>query len=347
MNERIVVWGAGSTGGLIGALLHRAGQDVLMVDNDTAHVQAIRETGLAIEGPVDQFCVPVPALHPDEMKERFGILILAVQARDTSAALRRAYRNLREDGFVLPVQNGVNTQLVAQLVGAQRTLGALVNFLSVRERPGQVTFLARGSVVVGELDGQITPRVGAIAQALQAVDPSVVTTDNIKGHVWGHLGFQTLMYATAITGEPVASCLLREDLRGLFHRLGSEVMAAASLGRVRPEGFAGFNPGAFHPGAELTHVISTLEAIVADAQAHGREHSSAWADLTVHHRRTEARAHLGAVIDAALRCGLEVPLVRRLLAILREVEAGRRPIALANMDELVRALDPTAEQLRN
>ncbi|MDH5589556.1 MAG: 2-dehydropantoate 2-reductase, partial [Gemmatimonadota bacterium] len=54
-------------GGSIGAWLHRAGVEVLFVDADRAHVAAIRERGLRITGPVDEFTVRAQAVTPEEL----------------------------------------------------------------------------------------------------------------------------------------------------------------------------------------------------------------------------------------------------------------------------------------
>ena len=68
--DPVVIWGAGAMGGSIGAWLHRAGREVLLVDRDAAHVEAIRRDGLRITGPVDAFTQRVPAVTPDDLAGR-------------------------------------------------------------------------------------------------------------------------------------------------------------------------------------------------------------------------------------------------------------------------------------
>src|SRR6185437_10269330 len=65
--ERILVWGAGAIGGTFAAYLRRAGLDVTVVDANTAHVQAIRERGLTITGPIEAFTQPLPAHTTDKL----------------------------------------------------------------------------------------------------------------------------------------------------------------------------------------------------------------------------------------------------------------------------------------
>ena len=67
MAERILIWGAGAIGGSAGAWLKRAGHDITFVDVVADHVAAIREQGLRITGPVDEFSVVVPAFLPTDI----------------------------------------------------------------------------------------------------------------------------------------------------------------------------------------------------------------------------------------------------------------------------------------
>ena len=64
MPERILIWGAGAIGGSVGAWLKRAGHDITFVDVVPEHVAAIRDTGLRITGPVEEFTVHAPAFCP-------------------------------------------------------------------------------------------------------------------------------------------------------------------------------------------------------------------------------------------------------------------------------------------
>ena len=64
-DSRILVWGAGAIGGIIGAYLARAGHEVTFVDIERDHVAAIRGPGLHIHGPVEDFTIQAPAFLPD------------------------------------------------------------------------------------------------------------------------------------------------------------------------------------------------------------------------------------------------------------------------------------------
>ena len=123
-----VVVGAGAIGGTVGARLARDGHDVLFCDADRDHVEAINRNGLTIEGPVEQFTVRAPAVLPQDLPHGLTVCLLAVKAHHTQTALATIAPRLADEGFVVSLQNGINEPAIAEAVGAERTVGAFVNF---------------------------------------------------------------------------------------------------------------------------------------------------------------------------------------------------------------------------
>ena len=91
MAERILIWGAGAIGGSVGAWLKRAGHDITFVDVVPEHVAAIRDGGLRITGPVEQFVVTAPAFTADELAGTWQRIFLAVKAQHTVRGDARAH----------------------------------------------------------------------------------------------------------------------------------------------------------------------------------------------------------------------------------------------------------------
>ncbi|MCV4784814.1 ketopantoate reductase family protein, partial [Escherichia coli] len=85
-----------------------------------------------------------------------------VKAHHTKEAVAQLERHLGAHGFVVSAQNGLNELEIAEAVGRERTVGCFVNFGADYLRPGLVHYGGRGAVVVGELDGEITPRLEAL-----------------------------------------------------------------------------------------------------------------------------------------------------------------------------------------
>jgi 2-dehydropantoate 2-reductase len=339
-----LVWGAGAIGGSIGAALARAGHDVLFVDRAADHVAAINRSGLEITGPIHRYTVHAPARTPEQVEGTFQTVLLCVKAQDTEAAVRALARHLAEDGFVVSAQNGLNERVIAGIVGDARTIGCFVNFGADYDGPGRVMYGGRGAVVVGELDGRRNERIDALHRLLRTFDEDAVLTANIWGYLWSKLIYGALLFATALTDEPIADVLEAGRYRPVLAALGQEVVVVAAAERVRLERFDGFDPAAFTAGAAADALARSFADMVAFNRRSAKTHSGIWRDLAVRRRRTEVDAQLGPIVEIGRKHGVATLLSSRLIALIHEVEDGRRQQAWATLDALAAADEGTGEE---
>src|SRR5262249_43391092 len=159
-------------------------QSVLFVDQDVDHVRVMNQRGLTIRGFQETFTVAVEATTPDALPGQLDAVLLAVKAPATEAAVNAFAPRLSNDGYVVSLQNGLNELTIARIVGEQRIVGAFVNFSADYLEPGLIHFAGRGAFVIGELDGQLTPRLEALQGALSTWG-HIDQTDNIWGYLWG------------------------------------------------------------------------------------------------------------------------------------------------------------------
>jgi 2-dehydropantoate 2-reductase len=334
---RSLIWGAGAIGGTLGAYLARAGDDVTMVDTVVEHVEAITRRGLRITGPIDEFTVRVPAFTPQTDHVMWGTwdeIILATKAHHTGVAVRTLLPHLTPRGYVVSAQNGLNELVIAEVVGAERTVGAFINFGADYLEPGVIHYGGHGAVVVGEIDGRITPRVNAIRDAWRRFDPRAIATPNIWGYLWGKEAYGAMLFATALTDESIADALAMPAYRHLYIALAREVLAVAAARTVRPEAFDGFDPAAYSTTAPAGAAERSLDALVAHNRRSAKSHSGIWRDLAVRKRPTEVDAQLGIVVTLGAAAGVPTPLTARLVALIHEIERGARARSLDLLDTL-------------
>ena len=338
-NKDILIWGAGAIGGTVGAFLVRAGYNVTFVDIVSDHVAAIRDPqrGLRITGPIDSFTVTAPAITPDQVQGTWQRVFLAVKSQDTAAASRALKPFLADDGYVLSLQNGLCESFIAAEVGPERTVGAFVNFGADWIEPGEILFGNRAAVVVGELDGRITPRLQTLHDDLRHFEPDAIVTDDIASYLWGKLGYGSLLIAQAVGQLGIADCLAREELLPLWRNIAGEVMTVAAAEQVTPQGFNGFSPEAFTAGASEADARASVAAMVAFNRPNAKTHSGIWRDLAIRKRRTEVDMMLGAVVAAGARHDIACPKLAGLIAMIHEIEDGKRPMTDDNLLELMRA----------
>lgn len=331
---RTLIWGAGAIGGTLGAYLARAGHDITLVDHVDAHVRAITERGLRITGPIDEFSVAVPAFTPSELSGTWETIVLATKAHHTETATRALLPHLAENGCVVSAQNGLNELTIAALVGDERAVGSFVNFGADYIEPGVIHYGGHGAVVVGEIDGRLTPRVLAIRDAWSDFDPRAVATPNVWGYLWGKEAYGAMLFATALTTESIADALADARYRALYIALAREILAVANAHGVTPEAFDGFDPNAYRPDALPNAAAESLDALVAHNRRSAKTHSGIWRDLAVRKRPTEVDAQLGIVVTLGAERGLETPLTARLVDLIHDIERGARPQSIETLDAL-------------
>jgi len=331
---KLLVWGAGAIGGTIGAHLARAGHDVTFVDRAEDHVTAVNRMGLRIEGPIAQFVAKAPAFLPDDLAGEFAHVVLAVKAQDTESATRELTPHLAANGYVVSAQNGLNELVIKSIVGEARTMGCFVNFGADYIEPGVIQYAGRGAVVLGEIDGRVTPRIGEMHRAFRDFDDAAIVTTNIWGYLWGKLAYGAQLFATALTNDSIADALADPKYRDVYVEVAREVMRVARARDVTPEGFNGFDPHAFAPDAAREVAERSLDEMVTFNRRSAKTHSGIWRDIAIRKRRTETDAQLGPIVSLGAEAGVAAPLVSRLIELMHEVEDGKRPQSHATLDLL-------------
>ena len=122
---KTAIYGAGSLGTVLGAYLAKAGVDVDLITRNREHVDALNKDGAKIIGTVNM-TVPVHALTPDEMTEKYELIILLTKQLDNVNVLKKLQKNMTDDCIVCTLQNGLPELSVSEVVGEDRTMGCTV-----------------------------------------------------------------------------------------------------------------------------------------------------------------------------------------------------------------------------
>jgi 2-dehydropantoate 2-reductase len=333
--DPILIWGGGAIGGTLAAYWARAGIPVRIVDLVPAHVEACRSGGLRIEGSIESFVQRVPASLPDELSGTYSRIVLAVKAQHTGAALDQLLPHLAADGFILSAQNGLNELLIAERAGKARTMGCFVNFGADWLEPGRIVYGGRGEVVVGEIDGPPRARTQEMHRLLCLFEPAAVLSDNIWGYLWGKLAFAAMLFATSLNNDSMDANFADPLRFPVFDRLGREVIAVALARGIQPVGITGFDPRAFMPGAPEEGARACMAVLAQRRKGAAKQHSGFWRDLAVRKRRTEVDELLGKVVSLGRQAGVATPLLARLIALVHDIEEGRRDISWQTFEALL------------
>ncbi|MHA6616507.1 ketopantoate reductase family protein [Pseudonocardia sp. DLS-67] len=336
MSGSYTVVGGGAIGGTLAFHLARAGHDVDIVDTDAAHVAAIRERGLVIRGADGtERSVRLAACAPDEVTGTLGGVILAVKAHATATAARWIAPRLAVDGYVASLQNGLCEPEIAAQVGAERTVSAFVNLFADLVEPGVIADGGPGALVVGELDGTVSPRVRALVADLQAWGPAVAS-GNVAGFLWSKLAYGIVGAASAAVDDPIFDTIAA--FPDLTVALAREVYAVAAARGIAPESFDAWEADAFPVDAPPERTRAALERFCAWLRTQPKTRTGIWRDIAVRHRPTEVPAQYGPVLRVAAEHGIACPGIVAVLALIGELERGRerRRDNLVQLDEAIR-----------
>jgi len=354
MTKRIAVLGVGAIGGATGAYLIKAGHDVTLIDQWAAHIEKIRSDGLKVSDLNGGFTVPAKALHLSDVsgvKEPFDIVFLSVKSYDTrwSAYLIEPY--LKPTGFILPTQNALNDEVVASVVGFNRTVGC-VTLLSVGVyEPGHICrhdpLDRQHTFTVGELSGLISSRAKEVVALLNAVGPSEATT-NIWGMRWSKLAINCMANAPAgVIGPSIVSLneAQMDTLNLLKVIIGGEVVRTGQASGVNIEPIWGVPPAEFAEATTMETVQKLKEKIAEilskqflpaeelQKKVGTPQRPSLLQDI-IKKRRTEVEFLNGEVIRRSKEVGVPTPMNQAILDLTLKIEIGKAEPDPANIELL-------------
>jgi 2-dehydropantoate 2-reductase len=330
----ITIYGSGAIGGIMGAGMANAGEDVLFVDKAPEHVQAMNAAGLRISG-AKSLTVPARAVLPEDLEGPLGLVFLAVKSQDTEAALDTIAPLAGPDTVVVSLQNGMNPPALAKRLGEKRVVGAFISFPADWQGPGHIEQGGFGNIWIGELDGRKSERLARI-QKLLAHSVNAHITDNITGYLWSKQIDCSLLFAQAVGDQTFADTFGDARYQPVLTALVGEGVGAALAAGVKLESFGAFEPLKLRPRtpAEEKEARAVLNRFADQTRRQIKVRSGQWRDLAVRKRPTEVDHMLGWVIGEGRRRGIAMPLNEALVRQVKELEKGARQRGLHNLDEL-------------
>jgi 2-dehydropantoate 2-reductase len=317
VNRRIAIIGAGAVGSVLGALLHRAGGNVVLIARP-AHTAAIRQHGLRVDGDGGDFIAPVEAA--ESLNFRPDFVLLTVKTQDVVAAVK-ANQTFLNDVPVVTFQNGVRSdELVASILSREQILSAVVLMHVTYLLPGKVTVVYRGELMLGCPFGLRDSRLEDIAHILNQAVPTRLT-DNIQGAHWLKLIVNLNNALPAITNLTVSEVYRSTFLRSLAVGLIREGLRIIGRANIRLESLPEVSVG-------LTKLINWMPSGIAGriAAAKVRRLTTVWPlwgstlQSIRRGRPTEIDYLNGEIVELGKRCGEATPLNSRIVELVHQVE---------------------------
>lgn len=350
MGKRIAFVGAGALGSYVGGYLAHHGQDVTLIDMWPENVEAIRARGIELDGvtPEEKFTVTkAKTMHLTEVQslsrqKPIDIAFVSVKSYDTEWATMLIKPYLAPDGYVVSLQNCVNEERIAGIVGWGRTLGVVSSIISVdmhdaarirRTAPkgGDKHTVFR----IGEVHGTITKRVQELVEMFKVID-SVKGTTNLWGERWSKLTQNGMRNGVcSVTGLTSAQCDQNPAVRRFSIMLGGEgVRVGQALGYplekmhgIEPERLVAASAGSADAMAEIE---GHLEAHAKQNPRGNLQFPSMAQDIRKG-RRTEIEFMNGLIVEKGRALGIPTPSHEKLVDLVLKVERGQLKPSPANL----------------
>src|SRR5271165_6594709 len=349
MDKRIAVIGAGAIGGYTGGQLAHNGFDVTLIDPWPEHIETIRKEGLALEGVTEEeyVCARPKTMHLTEVQQiakqkPIDIAMVAVKSYDTEWATLLIGQYLAPDGYVVSLQNCMNEERIAGIVGWDKTVGAIPALLGAElYAPGRVRrTAAKGASPfevyrVGEVHGRITKRIEELAAMIGTVD-SVKATTNLWGERWSKLCVNGMANGVAAATGMSGNDMNRDDkIRRLSIRLAGEGVRVGQALGYQLEHIRMHEPEVIARAAEgdraaLDEVESAILAVLQSNTRSELARPSMGQDM-LKGRRTEIDFINGVIAAKGQEVGRPAPTHVKLVEVVKQVEHGNIPARPENL----------------
>lgn len=302
---RIAIIGSGGVGGYFGARLASGGADVTFLARG-AHLAAMREQGIAVEGPQAIRVNPVRATDNPADIGVVDLVLFAVKLWDTEAVLKQIKPLMGPDTAIVSFQNGVlkDTYLRAHFDAGQ-IMGGVGYVATTIDRPGVIKQTGpMQRLIFGEFDGSRSARGEALLQACLKGGINAELSTDIRREIWQKFVFLVGLSSTTTTMRvPIGPIRSNPQTRQFLLDIMREVVA---VGRAH--------------GVDLPEDYAERRLVLADDVA---------PDMTssMHHdlqrgNRLEVRWLAGGVVELAKQVGVATPLNRAVADILALHETG-------------------------
>ncbi|MCA0872245.1 NAD(P)-binding domain-containing protein [Seohaeicola saemankumensis] len=337
MSLRIAFIGTGAQGASIAADFTQAGLDVTLIDQWPAHVEAMRANGLTVNLPARTLHTPVKAMHLceiAEIRQPFDIVFMVVKAYDTRWAAEMIKPVLADDGFVVGLQNGMTHEDIADIVGPERTIGAVIEIASNMWEPGitnRQNDTDESWFAIGAVDPEQQHRVERVATVLRN-SGTVEIVDDIRSAKWMKL----VVNAAELIPSALIDAALRDaasdpEFLEVMRVAGYEAMQAALADGARIMPIIGMPPTMSN---DPDRYVDQIFDMVLSTFSRDDTLTCSLQDWRKG-RRAEVDEVNGIVVDVLKSKGRDAPMNRRVVEMAFEIERGERRPGPDNAADLV------------
>ncbi|MGB7309995.1 MAG: 2-dehydropantoate 2-reductase [Candidatus Acidiferrales bacterium] len=290
---RILVVGAGAVGGYFGGRLAQAGRDVTFLVR-AQRAEEMKAKGLRITSPYGDLTLHPKTITTGQIAAPYDVILLSVKSYSLSSAMNDFAAAVGPETMIYPVLNGMrHIDLLAERFGKQAVLGGVCMVATEVDAEGRIRQLTNfQSLVYGELDGSVTPRLQKLDETLRGAGFDAAISTDILRDMWQ----KWVMLATL----GALTCLFRGNIGEIASVAGGADLSRMALGECASIAAAHGYPQSSAFLEDLTAKLTTKDSKLT---------SSMYRDL-IKGAPVEADTILGDLLERGRKHGMATPLLQ-------------------------------------
>ncbi len=321
--SKYAIYGAGSLGTVLGAFITQNGGEIDLINRNKAHVEALNEKGAKIIGTVEM-TVRVKAITPDQMKEKYEVIILLTKQLFNTEVVTMLKNYLTDDGVIVTLQNGIPEPAIADIIGTEHTMGCAVEWGAALVEPGVCELTSDKdslSFHIGKMDGITKEQFDKVKALLEMMCP-VYEEENLIGARWSKLLINaTFSGLGTVVGGVFGSVTEDKDCQKIAVRCMKECIDVGHASGVEFAAVQGKNI------VKLFYWKNTLkrkfaELLLPIAMKKHRDIEPSMLQDIKKQKPCEVDAINGVICDFGRKSGIETPINDRIVEIIKKIQNG-------------------------
>ena len=289
---KMAIAGSGAMGSRFGFMLHKAGNDVILIDKWKEHIETIRENGLTVNYNGKEEVVDIPIYYPDQVTNQVDVVFLFTKAMFLGEMLEDIQPIIGEDTKVVCLLNGIGHEMVMkEYVALKNILIGVTIWTAGLTGPGKIELEGTGSTEIQNFVPGGEEKAKEIVAVLKEAGLNGIYSENVKFSIWRKACVKGVLNATcSLLDTTLGEMFETEDALSVTNKIVKEFVEVAKKQDVHLD------------------FDETVAYIVKTAEELGHHYPSMHQDLIQHNRRTEIDFINGAVARLANEYGLDAPV---------------------------------------
>ncbi|MEN8203224.1 MAG: 2-dehydropantoate 2-reductase [Bacteroidota bacterium] len=332
---RICIVGPGAIGGVVAGVLARKGYNIQMVAKHKDLAEKISTPGIEVSGYCGDFIQPIPSVATGkELEGIFDYVLIATKGDALEDAATGVLPYLDENSRVVSMQNGICEDILAGVVGLERTIGCVVAWGGTMHAPGNVEMTSGGEFVLGNWKREPDEKLEILADILGNIIETRISR-NILSELYSKMIINSCITTLGvISGLYLGEILVKKKARDLFIEVIREAINVAwAMGITVAPGAGGklqyykFVAPGFLSGFKRHLIIRVI------GMKYKKIKSSSLQSLE-RGRKTEVDNYNGYISAKGRKFNVPTPVNNQLTRMVKEIEEGKRQISPENFNEL-------------